>query len=176
MDATETRTVPPPEPAPDIAAASLTRPSVAVELPSGRRRRQRYIVEFVLVFVIFLIVALLLGAVFARDRIVQLVPGLAPIFASLAESPTAGLSVTVSASRNGDALTIDGDIGNSANVARRVPRLRVTLRNNNKEDVDAKEIDAPVSQLAPGARAHFTTVFDHPDASATSVAANFAAN
>jgi hypothetical protein len=150
----------------------LTRPSVVVEPTVARPRRRRHVVEFVVVFIIAFVV---LAALFARDRIAQLVPAVTPLLAklNLTEAPTAGLSVTVSASRSGDALTIDGDIANSAGAVRRIPRLRVTLRNGSKEDVDAKDIDAPVAQLAPGAKAHFTTLFDHPNAAATSVAASF---
>jgi hypothetical protein len=49
----------------------------------------------------------------------------------------------------------------------------VALRNVNKDEVDSKEIDPPVGELAPGATTHFTTAFDHPNAAATGVAVTF---
>ena len=86
----------------------------------------------------------------------------------------AGLEVTVKPTRTSDSLVINGDIVNSAQVTRRVPRLRVSLRDGNKTELDARIIDPPVVTLAPGATAHFDTTFEHPSITATGVAVTFA--
>lgn len=90
------------------------------------------------------------------------------------EPPGAGLEVTVRPIRTADALVINGDIVNSAEVTRRVPRLRVSLRDGNKTELDARIIDPPVASLAPGATARFDTTFEHPSITATGVAVPFA--
>ena len=161
---------------PDMAPpppAGLTRPAVATEVPGAVRRRRRYIAEIVLILLLIVVVVVL---ALARDRIAQFAPALRPLIArlQLSEPATAGLSVTVTPSRSGDSLVIDGDITNSASSARQVPRIRVALRDANKDEVDSKEISPPVGELAPGAKAHFTTGFDHPSAAATGVAVTFA--
>jgi Protein of unknown function (DUF2939)/Protein of unknown function (DUF3426) len=88
----------------------------------------------------------------------------------------AGLDVTVTPTRTSDSIVINGDIVNSATVARHVPRLRVTLRDGNKSDLVSKVIDPPVVSLTPGATAHFKTIFDHPSITATGVDVTFAAD
>ena len=151
--------LPPPRPVPapsaTLSAASAqpppVRPPVTTELPSITRRRRRHVIEFMLVVLVILVVVV---AAFSRDRLVQLVPAIGPILARLhvTDTSTAGLAVTVSPSRNGEALVIDGDITNGANVPRQLPRLRVALRDGNKEEVGFKEVDPPAAQLAPGAK------------------------
>ena len=168
--------LPPPRPEPVAGTPAEpplgARPAVAAELPSATRRRRRHIVEFLLL--VFVIAAVVVVAL-SRDRLVQLVPSIGPVLARLhlTDTSTAGLTVTVSPSRNGDALVIDGDITNGANVTRQLPRLRVALRDGNKEEVGYKEVEPPVAELAPGAKAHFTTTFDRPNPAASGVAVTF---
>jgi predicted Zn finger-like uncharacterized protein len=90
------------------------------------------------------------------------------------EQPTVGLDIKVTPSRTADSLVIDGDITNTAGSARTVPRLRVALRDANKNELDSKVIDPPVESLLPGATAHFTTSFPNPNPNAAGVAVTFA--
>jgi hypothetical protein len=119
---------------------------------------------------------LVLGAVLGRDRIIATWPAAAPVYATLhlREQPGAGLDVTVTPTRTTQSLVIDGNIVNGSATARRVPRLRVTLRDGNKNDLESKLIDPPVDRLAPGATARFNTVFEHPSITATGVDVTFA--
>ena len=125
---------------------------------------------------ILVLVAIVLVAVLARDQVVALWPGAARVYAMAhlaPEQPTKGLEIKVMPSRTADALVIDGDINNTAGTARKVPKLRVALRDNSKKELDAKVIDPPVDRLLPGATAHFTTSFPNPNPNAAGVAVTF---
>jgi len=165
-DVTYPSASPPPTP-PQNPAAEVLLPEAA------RRRRAR---AFGLGLVLF-VSAILVSAILAREAIMQLWPEAIPVYSALrlVEAPGAGLEVSVTPSRSGDALAIDGEIVNTAGVARRVPKLRVALRDGNKVEVDAKVIDPPVDELAPGARTRFNTTFRNPSITATGVAVTFAA-
>ncbi len=81
------------------------------------------------------------------------------------------LKITGVWKRTPDALTVNGDIFNSGIQPRRVPRLRVSLLDRNKYDLHvSKVIEPPVEQLAAGAHAHFSVVFEHPSIVAQQVA------
>jgi predicted Zn finger-like uncharacterized protein len=120
--------------------------------------------------------AIVLVAVLARDHIATIWPAAerAPAVAAIAPPAGAGLKVTLSPRRTSDSVVISGDIVNNATVARRIPRLRVTLRDRHETALASKVIDPPVLSLPPGASAHFNAVFEHPDGAATGVAVSFA--
>ena len=149
------------------------RPSVAAELPAAARRRHARLAGLALVV---LAGVLVMVAILGRDNIVAIWPATAPFYASLrlTEQPGAGLEVTVTPTRTSQSLVIDGNIVNGAATPRRVPRLRVTLRDGNKTNLESKVIDPPVDRLAPGATARFNTTFDHPSITATGVDVTFA--
>jgi predicted Zn finger-like uncharacterized protein len=146
------------------------RPSVAAELPAAARRRGLRLVGLAL---IVLVGVLVVGAILGRDKIIATWPA---VYTTLRQSlnPGGGLEVTVTPTRTIQSLVIDGNIVNSGATARRVPRLRVTLRDGNKSDLESKVIDPPVDRLAPGATARFNTVFEHPSITATGVDVTFA--
>lgn len=154
---------------------ALARPSVAPELPAAAHRRQVRLTGLVL---LVLAVALAFIAYIGRDSIVAMWPATAPVYAALhlTEQPWAGLEVTVTPRRTPQSLVIDGNIVNAASTTRRVPRLRVTLRDGNKTDLESKVIDPPVDRLAAGATARFNTTFDHPSITATGVDVTFTAD
>lgn len=156
----EPKTEPPPRSADPTAIA---RPSIAIELPTVTHRRDVRVSGLRL---ILLAAGILLVAILGRDKLLALLPSTAS---------GAGLEITTTATRSSDSLLVTGDIVNSAAVPRRVPRLRVTLRDGNKIDLDSKVIDPPIERLRPGADAHFNTSFDHPSTTATGVAVTFAA-
>ncbi len=152
--------------------STLQRPSVAVDLPAATRRRSARLRGIGLI-------TLAIGIVFAlyaaRNPIVALWPAAAPVYTTLRliEPPGAGLEVTVTPTRTSDSLVINGSVVNGAAVPRRIPQLRVTLRDGNNTNLDVKIIDPPVQTLAPGATARFNTSFDHPSITATGVAVTF---
>lgn len=154
--------------------APVVPPRPAAVLEPGRARRTGAGLAWV---ALILIVALLIGvAILARDQVVALWPQAAGVYAMAhlrAEEPAKGLEIKVMPSRTADSLVIDGDINNTAGAARKVPKLRVALRDNNKKELDAKVIDPPVERLSPGATAHFTTSFPNPNPNAAGVAVTF---
>jgi predicted Zn finger-like uncharacterized protein len=169
------------EPRPHPAGpTALGRPSVAVEPPAAdesRAARSSGGGGWAIVLGLLVVVAgLVLVAYLGRDSIVALWPAAAPVYRTLhlTEQTGAGLAVTAMPKRTPESLVIDGNIVNGAGQSRRVPRLRVTLRDGNKSDLESKLIDPPVDRLAPGASARFNTTFDHPSSTATEVAVTFA--
>ena len=80
----------------------------------------------------------------------------------------------MSPARTPDSLVVNGRITNTAQTAREVPRLRVALRDGNNAEVASQVIDPPRNSLDPGATTAFSTVFKHPDSTATGVAVTFA--
>ena len=155
------------------------RPSVAVEPPVADARRAGRSSGggwAVVLGLIVVVAGLALVAYLGRDSIVALWPATAPVYRTLhlTGQTGAGLAVTATPKRTAEALVIDGNIVNSADQPRRVPRLRVTLRDGNKSNLESRVIDPPVDRLAPGASARFNTTFEHPSLAATEVAVTFA--
>ena len=167
----EPRIQSPPHP---MSPTAQGRPSVSAELlPAAARRRGLRAGGLGL---IVLVGVLAVGAILGRDKIIATWPAAAPVYTMLhlREQPGAGLEVTVTPTRTTQSLVIDGNIVNGAATVRRVPRLRVTLRDGNKSDLESKLIDPPIDRLAPGATARFNTVFEHPSITATGVDVTFA--
>ncbi len=160
-------------PAYPAGPSAQARPSVEHELPAATRRRG---VRAVGLGLIVLVAGLVVVAIVGRDRILAIWPAAAPVYATLhlSEQPGAGLEVTVTPKRTPQSLIIDGNIVNGGATPRRVPRLRVTLRDGNRSDLESKVIDPPVDRLAPGASARFITIFEHPSITATGVDVTFA--
>jgi predicted Zn finger-like uncharacterized protein len=151
------------------------RPTVPPDLPAAARRRRARLAGLAL---IVLAAVLVMVAILGHDRIVAMWPAAAPVYAALrlVDPPGAGLEVSVTPKRTPQSLVIDGNIVNGGATPRRVPRLRVTLRDGNKNDLESKLIDPPVDRLAPGATVRFNTTFDHPSITATGVDVTFAAD
>jgi uncharacterized protein YecT (DUF1311 family) len=70
-----------------------------------------------------------------------------------------GLAVTVTPSRSDTALIVTGEIRNEAKGAREVPKIRVSLRDANKNDLASQVLDPPTEHLSSGATATFSTQF-----------------
>ncbi|HEX3860582.1 MAG TPA: DUF3426 domain-containing protein [Stellaceae bacterium] len=163
-----------PEPTPRSAGpAALVRPSVEVEMPAAARSRRRRVAGLLLTILAIAVIAIV---VLSHNRILALRPQIEALYARLGSTQpsTAGLEVKVTPTRTTDSLVIDGDIVNNNSEARRLPRLRVSLRDTSNDSLDSRVIDPPVPELAPGASAHFNTVFQHPSTTATGVAVTFA--
>jgi predicted Zn finger-like uncharacterized protein len=175
------RRVPRPLLAPPVLRAEA--PTVPpLGAPSSRRagagRRRTVTAGLALTGLAFagLAAAIVLAAVFGRERLAALWPSAVPRQAAVDVAPAAGagLKVTLAPRRTRDSLVISGDIVNNAAVVRRLPRLRVTLRDGREMALASKLVDPPVASLPPGASAHFSTVFEHPSGAATAVAVTFA--
>jgi len=140
-------------------------------VPAPRRRARRRSSWVVLGLVIVVLVVAALAVIIARGDVMAMWPAAARLYA------WAGLPVTPSGpglelgevipARTADGLIIEGDITNTGSTAREVPRLRVTLRDPNENEIQFKIIDPPTARLGPGESAHFKTSFDGADETAT---------
>ncbi len=119
---------------------------------------------------------LVLVAILRSDVVMKIWPSTTPLYRSvrLADSPGAGLQVTVSPARTPDSLVVNGRITNTAPTVREIPQLRVALRDSNNAEIASQVIDPPRNSLAPGATTAFSTIFKNPDSTATGVAVTFA--
>ncbi len=157
------------------------------EAPAGRSRaayrpsqgsRRRWTAVHWLVLAVLFALAVVAGIVVARGAIVAIWPPAARLYVLAGlpvELPGAKLKIEkLIPTRTPDGLIIDGDIANTGKMTLDVPRLRVALRDAAEKEVQFKVIDPPKPQLAPGAVAHFTTPFPHPDDAATGVVVTFA--
>ena len=151
---------------PELSSAPLTPP----------RRGSR--VGLGCLAVIVIIALVVAASVLARNWIVAHWPATVPFYRTVGlkpEPPGSGLEVSkMSPTRDGDALTVEGDVVNSSNGERTVPRLRIALRDAAGKELTFKVIDPPAPELAPGEAAHFKTQFEHPNDAATGVAVTFA--
>jgi len=150
-----------PEPAP------IPRPAITV--PTLPRHRRRSGLGWV--FLILLVGAVIVGAIFGRDQVVATWPPAAEFYELVGLKPQplgAGLSIAnVTSTRNADGLIVEGDITNRIGVPRMVPHLRVALRDTNQHELIFKVIDPPRERLLPGETSHFVVGFlPAPDAAA----------
>jgi predicted Zn finger-like uncharacterized protein len=138
--------------------------------------------------VAFLILLLLLagagwGAVFLRDTIMAWVPQTARYYAKLGldePKPQAGPGLelrNVTPTRgfeNGlPALLINGQVVNLSSSTRKVPRLKVVLRDSHDQELTSWSFDPGIGQLGPGGAAPFHTVLTQPSELATGVVVTF---
>jgi predicted Zn finger-like uncharacterized protein len=128
---------------------------------------------------IVVIAALIAAAILGRRQVVAHFPRTAPAYAFIGlpvERPGSGLAIRkILPTRSDGGLVIEGEIANTGSERRTVPRLRVALRNASDKEVQAKTIAPPKSRLEPGEVAHFRTVFERPNETATGVVVTFAA-
>jgi predicted Zn finger-like uncharacterized protein len=156
---------------PPTSGPATPAPAPTVAAPRGSR------VGLGCLAVVVLLAIAIAGVVLARDRIVALWPQTSSFYRSVGlrlEPPGAGLQIGKPIpTRNGDTLVVEGDITNSTDTDRAVPRLRVILRDTAGKELAGKVIDPPASELEGGATAHFKTQFEHPSDAATGVAVTF---
>ncbi len=161
-----------------LFAGPSARPTVAAQL-AGLARRP--VVRAALLGTAVL-AAVVLVALLVRGPIAALYPSTTHLYALLGlgeaagDKPGAGLTVTITPTRSQDAVVIKGDIINSAAIPRPVPRLRLTLLDDSKGNLDSQVISPPVARLGPGATTHFDAVFAHPTNKAVRVNVSFAAD
>ena len=153
---------------PRIPPRRLSEPEYVV---ASRRRTTWIAGTGALAFAVGLVVVAVVG----RDLVLTLWPSTVEVYRAfnLVPAPGDGLKVTLTVARQGGGLAVAGEIVNSAGTEREVPRLRVSLQDTRRNDVDVKIIDPPVTRLAGGAIARFETVFEHPSMLATTAAAVF---
>ena len=159
---------------PRVPPRRLTDPlPTEIEYAAASRRR---VVRVLGAAAVALSVSLLVFAILGRDSIMARWPSTAGVYRALnlVATPAAGLKISLTVTRTGGGLTVAGEIVNGGSETRNLLRLRVSLQDARRRDLDVQTIDPPVGRLAPGATARFETVFDHPNMAATGAAAVFA--
>jgi predicted Zn finger-like uncharacterized protein len=172
----ESPRIEPPSEAGPAASAPVVSPAAGTRDEPRVAPARRGVAWLAWAALFLLIIGAVLVAILARDKIVAMWPGAARIYAAahLGDQPGSGLKIAIKPTRTADSLTVEGDITNTADTPRKVPRLRVALRDLNRNEVDFKIVDPPVPELLPGAGAHFTTDFPRPNPNAVGVDVNFA--
>jgi len=148
-------------------------------LPAIPRKRRRWGAVVASLVLLLVLAAAGWGAIFMRDRVMALVPQTAKIYSRLglaASQPQFGAGLEVrgvtprrTTTNDQPVLAIDGMIVNLSASPRRVPQLKVTLRDANDQPLTSWTFSAGVAALAPGASAPFHTTFEKPMAEATGV-------
>jgi len=152
------------------------RAAIIAPTPPPRRRQGSGVGWMIL---ILLIGAAVVGAIFARVRVVALWPPAAQVYelVGLTTVPLgAGLDIgNVATTRNADGLIVEGDITNKIGVTRTVPHLRVALRDGSQHELVFKIIDPPREKLLPGETSHFVVGFLPAPETAVGVLVTFSA-
>ncbi|HWK46177.1 MAG TPA: DUF3426 domain-containing protein [Stellaceae bacterium] len=145
-------------------------------IPAKRSLRWTGLVWIALIVIVFAIAA---GALLERRQIAAAWPPAARLYAGLGmpmEQTGFGLEIrnitTARTRKEGvQALVVGGEVINTSNSMRPVPRLRVILRNANDHELQSTTVSPARDQLMPGEATPFeTTITDPPtEASAASV-------
>jgi predicted Zn finger-like uncharacterized protein len=170
-----------PEPAMPLAAGRPEPPlevpprPAPMSMPPRRRRGGTGATWLAPIVVIAILIALALAG---RRQVVARFPPAAPVYAFLGlpvTQPESGLAIRkILPTRSDSGLVIEGEVANTGQVPRTVPRLRVALRDAGDKEVQAKTIAPPKERLGPGEVEHFRTVFERPNETATGVVVTFA--
>ena len=148
--------------------------------PRGRGRIAAIGARAALVLVV---VAVLGGAFFAREQIVDVWPPSGQLYALIGfpvASPYDGLEIgqpALKQTREGEStvLEVSGEIANNSAEIREVPRLRVALLNVRGDEITNWSFTATATALAPGDATGFTTSYRDPPDNARGVEVTFAA-
>jgi predicted Zn finger-like uncharacterized protein len=169
--------VPPRPGASALPSFGISQRSLPVPEPTGRKRARRVAIRWLVLGVLFAL-AILAGVVVARGAVVAIWPpaGRLVTLAGLPVAPSwSRLKIgKLTPTRSLEGVIMEGDITNTGNTTRGLPRLRVALHDAVDQEVRFKIIDPPQPRLASGAVAHFKTTFEHPEDAATGVVVTFA--
>ena len=164
-----TRVQPPPRP------ATAIRPAATVAPPTAEGRPIAATFGFGL---LVMAVSLVLIAVLMRDRVVAIFPVAAPLYERLhlSEPAAVALRLTSTLTRTADSAIVAGDIVNGTAVPQNVPRLRVTLFDGTRSELESRVIEPPVTELPPGLTVHYDATFEHPSITAVAADVGFVAD
>jgi len=176
--------LPPPEP-PPIAAPEMTlRSAGRVQLPALTPPRRRVSAAGWVAYLIVLAGILAGGLWLTRDQLVSRWPGMARYYQMIgipvetAEGSFDFHNVTPTRdTENGlPTLVIQGDVVNVSKVARRVPKLKVTLLDGSNHELQSWEFTVSDDRLLPGASIPFRTSIAQPNEAATMIKVSVASN
>ncbi len=128
-----------------------------------------------------LVVVGVTGLVMARDQIVEWWPPSARLYTALhlpIEPAGAGLELRrVSPTRETEnglpTLVIQGEVANISEISRRVPKLKVVLRDGSDRELQSWSFTLTEERLQPGASVPFRTSISQPSEAATGLLVTF---
>ena len=149
-------------------------------LAMPRRRISPFVIGWAAL--VLVVVLLLAGLWFARTPLVAAWPPLERLYALAGipvDAPSLGLEVrnltpAFSKSDSTPTLVVTGEIVNTSGGARRVPALRVSLRNGQNQTLKTWDFTIGRSQLLAGETAPFQTSIANPPTDASSAVVVFA--
>jgi predicted Zn finger-like uncharacterized protein len=153
-----------------------------VQLPAVIKPRRPW-AAIVSIALLAVVLATVLAAVVAHDRVIAIWPQSMPLFAMIGlqpSSPTIGLEIGKLNTRRGSengvaALLIDGEVDNVSGIVRDVPTLTATLRDANDKDLESWGFATVETRLLPGGVATFHTAIPQPNAAAVKAVVGWAA-
>lgn len=165
-------------PEPEAVAAAPDIPPSGVNLPALPREPARR--SGVAWLLLFLVIAIFVGAFVARDQIMAAWPASTKLYERFGlAAPTYDKVLAV---RNGTSsyhmedgkqvLVVQGEVVNTSSSLQQVPRLRATLREQGRE-VRSWTFQATQSRLLPGEAASFVTRLTEPSPGATELTITF---
>jgi predicted Zn finger-like uncharacterized protein len=169
---------PPLSVAASVARPSVVRPPVArppVTLPPAVAvRRSPGGGAWLLAVALVASVATIL--ILGRDTLTRLYPPITALYQRLhlAVPSSSGLRITANVTRQGDTLTVNGDIVNDSQEPRPLSRLRVTLRDGRRHAVETRLIAPPIARLPPGLTVYYSTTFERPSITVAGAEVGFA--
>src|SRR5262249_28791458 len=160
---------------PEANPSFRSEPARPVQLPAVPRRRSGSWLPWAALVV--LVAAATWGLIRERDLIIGAWAPAARLYSMVGlgkAEPGFGLQLrNITPSRGSDngipMLAIDGEVANTTNVARDLPKLRVTLRDNNDRELQSWLITVSPARLLPGATVPFHTSVQQPAEGATGV-------
>jgi predicted Zn finger-like uncharacterized protein len=157
---------------PEAPIAGPRRPHERVQLPALPQRRGSAWTALAWVMVLAILVGIGVGAVWARDRIVQTLPATAALY-QLIGLPVADATrgfelVNVKTNRTttdkGEAaIEVNGELVNRSPLTRDAPKLRVTLKDNGDRELQHWVFTVSEERLLPGQTVPFHTSITEPN-------------
>jgi predicted Zn finger-like uncharacterized protein len=153
-------------------------------LPALRRRPEKRKLPIGWILLGLFIVAVLAGGVLARGTIVAAWPPSARLYEMVGlpvPVPGAGLVLhdvaTERLSQGGvPVLVVTGTIANPTQEVKNVPKLRVSLRDTRRQEIQSWVFSADTAKLVPGEYVKFGTEFANPSTEAVDLTLTFTHN
>lgn len=166
-----------PPPAPEAMLQAGER----VQLPALSPPRRSWSALGWLLYAVVLVAILAGGLWWARDRVVAYWPDAARYYGALGIPVATGQPgleihklVTSRETENGlPTLIIQAEVVNVSDIARSVPKLKVTLEDSNKHELQSWAFTVTDERLLPGASVPFRTSIAQPSDAATGVVLTF---
>jgi predicted Zn finger-like uncharacterized protein len=168
--------LPPPEPPPVLEAPLRSSPG-RVQLPAVQRERGRLSFVGWAAYIVLLAGLVAGGLWLTRDRVVGRWPGAAryyqmlgiPVETAQGSFDFHNVTPTRDTENGLPTLVIQGEVVNVSGIARKVPKLKVTLLDGSGHELQSWDFTVSDDRLLPGASESFRTSIAQPNEAATMI-------